>query len=68
MNMARYNNKLVLLANYGGIILRIMGNFQKHNKSFFSTAQKHNAQFLEHNSLMPSDRLVVRRTHNVNFS
>ena len=39
-------------------------NSQKHNRCFFSTAQKHNAQLLEHNSLMPnveSDVYLVSR-------
>ena len=53
------------LTNYGGIILGIMGNSQKHNTvgGFLSTAQKHNAQFLEHNSLMPSPHWVSMILH-----
>ena len=49
MKMVCYSNKLALLANYGGIILAILKSIIG---DFLSTAQKHNAQFLEHNSLM----------------
>ena len=52
MKVARYSNELASLANYGGIILRILKSIIG---DFLSTAQKHNAQFLEYNyySFMP---------------
>ena len=49
--MAWYSNKLAFLAVYGGIILAILKSIIG---DFLSTAQKHNAQFLEHNSDMPN--------------
>ena len=41
-----------------------MGIFKSIMGAFWSTAQKHNAQFLEHNSLMPTDVFsqVLRKT------
>ena len=45
-------NCLVLLVSYGGIIWAILKNIIGE---FLSTAQKHNAQFLKYNSLMPNN-------------
>jgi len=40
-----------------------MGISQKHNSPFLSTAQKHNAQFYELNSLTPSLGYIFINTH-----
>ena len=51
MKMVLYSNKLA--ANYGGIILGMIAILKSIIGEFLSTDQKHNAQFLEHNSLVP---------------
>ena len=48
-----WSNTAINWHHWPKLVAGIMGISQKHNMWFLSSTEKHNAQFYEHNSLMP---------------